>query len=66
MFILVVQYACKEWTQRSSTIGKIIEIMTKEGKIKGRAIKIDEDGALIVSNKKTTRILAGDIVHLSK
>lgn len=56
----------KEWTQRSSTIGKIIEIMTKEGKIKGRAVKIDEDGALIVSNKKTTRILAGDIVHLSK
>jgi len=56
----------KEWTQRSSTIGKIIEIMTKEGKIKGRAVKIDEDGALIVSNKKTTRILAGDIIHLSK
>jgi len=56
----------KNWTQRSSTIGKIIEIMTKEGKIKGKAVKIDEDGALIVSNKKTTRILAGDIIHLSK
>jgi len=56
----------KDWTQRSSTIGKIIEIMTKEGKIKGKAVKIDEDGALIVSNKKTTRILAGDIIHLSK
>ena len=56
----------KDWTQRSSTIGKMVEIMTKEEKIKGRAIKIDEDGALIVSNKKTTRILAGDIVHLSK
>jgi len=56
----------KEWTQRSSTIGKTVEIMTKEEKIKGRAIKIDEDGALVISNKKTTRILAGDIVHLSK
>ena len=56
----------KDWTQRSSTIGKMIEIMTREGKIKGRAIKIDDDGALIISNKKATRILAGDIVHLSK
>jgi len=56
----------KEWTQRSSTIGKNVEIMTKEGKIKGNAIKIDDDGALVISNKKTTRILAGDIVHLSK
>ena len=56
----------KEWTQRSSTIGKNVEIMTKEGKIKGNAIKIDNDGALVILNKKTTRILAGDIVHRSK
>jgi BirA family biotin operon repressor/biotin-[acetyl-CoA-carboxylase] ligase len=55
----------KEWTKRSSTIGKNVEFVTKEGKKKGRAIKIDDDGALIISNKKKFRILAGDIVHLS-
>ena len=56
-----------EWTKRSSTIGKNIEIETSYGKIKGKAIKIDEDGALIISNNgKTDKIIAGDIVHLSK
>ena len=36
-------------------------------KIKGKAIKIDDDGALLVSdNNKIIRIIAGDIIHLSK
>ena len=43
---------------------QIVEWDTREGKAKGRATKIDEDGALVISNKKTIRILAGDIVHL--
>ena len=56
-----------EWTLRSSTIGKNIELETVDGKIKGKAIKIDEDGALVVSeNSKTHKVIAGDIVHLSK
>jgi len=56
-----------EWTKRSSTIGKSVEVETRDGKIKGKAIKIDEDGALIVSdNNKINRIIAGDIIHLSK
>jgi len=56
-----------EWTKRSSTIGKKVELDTIDGKIKGEAIKIDEDGTLIVSEKnKTSRIIAGDIIHLSK
>lgn len=56
-----------EWTLRSSTIGKNIELETADGKIKGKAMKIDEDGALIVSdNSKTHKVIAGDIVHLSK
>ena len=56
----------KEWTKKSSTIGKNVEITTKEGKISGKATKIDDDGALVISGKKTTRILAGDIIHLPK
>ncbi|MBT8251877.1 MAG: biotin--[acetyl-CoA-carboxylase] ligase [Nitrosopumilus sp.] len=55
------------WSKRSSTIGKKVELNTIEGKIKGDAVKIDDDGALIVSEKnKTSKIIAGDIIHLSK
>jgi len=55
-----------EWTKRSSTIGKNVELNTREGKIKGKAIRIDEDGALVLDNDKNNRIIAGDIIHLSK
>ena len=54
-----------EWSKRSSTIGKKVEIDTVNGKIKGEAIKIDEYGRLLIKNKeKTSKIIAGDIVHL--
>ena len=53
-----------EWTKRSSTIGKDVSIMTGEGRINGKAIKIDNDGALIISKgKMVQRILVGDIIH---
>ena len=56
-----------EWTKRSSTIGKKVEINTVNGKIKGQAVKIDEDGGLLIKNKgKINKIIAGDIIHLSK
>lgn len=55
----------KEWTKRSSTIGKNVELTTKEGKISGKAIKIEDDGALVISDKKNIRVIAGDIIHLS-
>jgi BirA family biotin operon repressor/biotin-[acetyl-CoA-carboxylase] ligase len=56
-----------EWTKRSSTIGKQVEIDTVNGKIKGKASKIDNDGGLLIKDKgKTTKIIAGDIIHLSK
>jgi len=56
-----------EWTVRSSTIGKNVELNTVDTKIKGKAIKIDDDGSLIVSeNNKTHKVIAGDIIHLSK
>ena len=50
------------WTKRSSTIGKNIYVITNEGRIDGKAIKIDNDGGLIISKgKKTKRILVGDV-----
>ena len=56
----------RDWTKKSSTIGKNVELSTKDGKVTGKALRIDDDGALVISGKKTTRVLAGDIVHLSK
>ena len=56
-----------EWTSRSSTIGKNVELNTIDTKIKGKAIRIDKDGALVVlENNEECRVIAGDIVHLSK
>ena len=52
------------WTKRSSTIGRNVSIMTNEGNLNGKAVKIDSDGALIISKgKKIERILVGDITH---
>lgn len=53
----------KEWTKRSSTIGKNITVLTSEKVIRGKAIKIDNDGALVIIQRdKTYRVLEGDIV----
>jgi BirA family biotin operon repressor/biotin-[acetyl-CoA-carboxylase] ligase len=41
-----------------------VELATREGKITGKALRIDNDGALVIADKKNTRVLAGDIVHL--
>ncbi|MHA7734189.1 biotin--[acetyl-CoA-carboxylase] ligase [Nitrosopumilus sp. S6] len=56
-----------EWTKRSSTIGKNVKLSTIDGEVKGKAIRIDEDGALVVSNNKnTSKVIAGDIIHVTK
>jgi len=52
------------WTKRSSTIGKNISIINNKKIVTGQAIKIDNDGALIISkNKRTTKILIGDVTY---
>ena len=52
----------KKWTKKSSTIGNEVTVKTSEGKIKGNAIKIDSDGALIIKQKQNNvRVLVGDI-----
>ena len=53
-----------EWIKRSSTIGRNVSIITGEGNVNGKAIKIDNNGALIISkDKKAERILVGDITQ---
>jgi len=52
----------REWTKRSSTIGKSIAITLPNETLRGKAIRIDEDGALVISNKgKTRRVIVGDV-----
>jgi BirA family biotin operon repressor/biotin-[acetyl-CoA-carboxylase] ligase len=54
----------KEWTKRSSTIGKNIVVVTTAEILKGKAIGIDKTGALLLSNRgKIQRLLAGDIIY---
>ncbi len=54
----------KNWTKKSSSIGKNITISTYSGKLNGKAIKLDDDGALVIKNNKNIqRILAGDVIH---
>ena len=53
-----------EWTKRSSTIGRNVSVITGEGNVNGKAVKIDSDGALIISKgKKAEKILVGDITY---
>ena len=53
-----------EWTKRTSTIGRNVSIITNDGIITGKASKIDNDGALVISKgKKITRLLVGDIKY---
>ena len=54
----------EEWIKRSSTIGKSVTANTITEKLKGKAIGIDESGALILSSKgKIRHVLAGDITY---
>ena len=60
-----VKKIVNDWTKKSSTIGKQVELDTEKGKIKGKAIRIDDDGALVIcENSKNTRVIAGDVIHL--
>lgn len=52
------------WTKKSSTIGKDVLVSTSDSKIKGKAIRLDNDGALIVkTNNQFQRVLAGDVIY---
>ena len=56
------QFLIQQWTKRSSTIGKSITITLPNRMLRGKALRVDDDGALVISNKgKTQRIIVGDI-----
>ncbi|MGI0102620.1 MAG: biotin--[acetyl-CoA-carboxylase] ligase, partial [Nitrosotalea sp.] len=54
----------REWEKRSSTVGRNVKIASPSGEIKGKAVGIDVDGALLILSKgKTQRLLVGDIFY---
>lgn len=54
-----------EWTERSSTVGREVMISTRDGQILGKAVGLDDTGALLLSRDgDMIRIAEGDCVHL--
>ncbi len=55
-----------EWTRMASTLGKTVSVQTTDETIKGKAVKIDADGALVIAhNSANKRVLVGDVIHSS-
>ena len=54
----------REWTKRSSTIGKNVSVVIDNDRINGKALKMDNDGGLIIiKDKKTIKLFVGDVIH---
>ncbi|HXW01741.1 MAG TPA: biotin--[acetyl-CoA-carboxylase] ligase, partial [Candidatus Nitrosotenuis sp.] len=53
-----------QWTKRSSTVGRDVSISTQNGKIIGKAVRLDRDGSLIVKqNSRQLKVTVGDVVY---
>jgi len=54
-----------DWTERSETIGREVVVTDLVGKIKGKALGVDQSGALLLSvDGSLRRIEMGDVDHL--
>lgn len=53
------------WKERSSTLNQEVKVITLGREITGKALDIDEDGALILQTKdEIQKIYSGDCIHL--
>lgn len=50
-----------DWTGLSSTIGKMVTVTTLTSTITGKALRLDPDGALVISNDSIHRVLSGSL-----
>lgn len=58
------QLIITQWTKRSSTIGKNVTVSGTTGIATGRAVRIDDDGSLVLKQRTGyARISAGDISY---
>jgi len=54
-----------DWTERSETIGREVKVNALDGWIEGKALGVDQSGALLLSVEGSLRrIDMGDVVHL--
>lgn len=55
-----------DWEDLCSTLGRRVRILTPRETVEGEAVKIDEDGALIIKTDsgERRRIIYGECVHL--
>jgi BirA family biotin operon repressor/biotin-[acetyl-CoA-carboxylase] ligase len=57
-----IQSTIASWTKRSSSIGKMITATTSGSTLTGRALGVDDDGALLLeTDKGAARLLAADV-----
>jgi BirA family biotin operon repressor/biotin-[acetyl-CoA-carboxylase] ligase len=58
------QSILSQWSKRSSTIGRDVSVSTPEGKITGRAVKLDRDGSLVIrQNSQLIKVTTGDVAY---
>ncbi|HXG73418.1 MAG TPA: biotin--[acetyl-CoA-carboxylase] ligase [Candidatus Nitrosotenuis sp.] len=58
------QLIINQWMKKSSTIGRTVRVTTHGQIISGKAVKLDNDGALIIrQNSKSIRVTAGDVAY---
>lgn len=50
-----------DWTGLSSTIGRMVTVTTLQSTITGKALRLDPDGALVISNDSIHRVLSGSL-----
>jgi len=57
----------EKWKRASSTIGRMVQVLTTKGLVKGMAKDVDRTGALIVKDKagQETTVYSGECQHLS-
>ncbi len=53
------------WRELSATLGREVWVISEEGELRGVAIDIDDEGALLIrTDRGIQRILVGDVIHL--
>lgn len=53
-----------QWTKKSSTLGKMVTVSVNGNKITGKAIRLDNDGSLVIKqDSKQHKVTAGDVSY---
>jgi BirA family transcriptional regulator, biotin operon repressor / biotin---[acetyl-CoA-carboxylase] ligase len=60
-----IDHILEKWSERSSTLGKQVRIQTSGGSMEGKALGVDQTGALMLKiDGSLHRIDVGDVEHL--